>query len=170
MLPSEVVIPSIIVVVFMLIMITAGVIMNLNYSIILFREVRKMSESLARNDRLKIIEARLVDEVTLEVKLTALEDTVAPLTSTQFIVCYEGLDKHVFTYLLRYSHDGPGWSIDAIYSGGVLRSLEGSNYLIPGEVFVAKLRLPIPKSSESPVTVIVVSPNGNKSSWVVDSA
>ncbi|MEM0024949.1 MAG: hypothetical protein QXV93_06650 [Zestosphaera sp.] len=170
-LPSEVTIPSIIVAVFMLVMIVASVIMNLNYVLIVFREARRMSESLVRNDRLKIIEGHLIDETTLEVKLTALEDTVAPLTSVQFIVCYKGLNEHVFTYLLKYSNDeGPGWSIYAIHSGRVVRSLEGNNYLIPGEIVIARLRLPIPKSSEGPVVVVVVSPGGSKSSWVIDDA
>lgn len=145
--------------------------MNLNYTFTVFREVRRMSESLTRNDRLRVIEGRLVNETTVEIKLTALENTVAPLTSVQFIVCYEGLDGHVFTYLLKYSlEDGPGWSIDSIHSGRAVRSLEGSNYLIPGEIVVARLRLPIPKSGKSSVIVVVVSPNGNKNSVVIDGA
>lgn len=164
-------IPSIIVAVFMLLMIVAGIVMNLNYTMMVFREVRRMSESLVRNDRLRIIEGRLINETMLEIKLTASEDTVAPLTSVQFIICYEGLDGRVLTYLLKYSlDDGPGWSIDSIHSGRVLRSLEGSNYLIPGEIVVARLRLPIPKSDESSVVVVVVSPSGNKSSWVISDA
>ncbi|MEM4696845.1 MAG: hypothetical protein QW501_00820, partial [Zestosphaera sp.] len=61
-------------------------------------------------------------------------------------------------------------SIYAIHSGRVVRSLEGNNYLIPGEIVIARLRLPIPKSSEGPVVVVVVSPGGSKSSWVIDDA
>lgn len=145
--------------------------MNLNYTMMVFREVRRMSESLVRNDRLRMIEGHLINETTLEIKLTASEDTVAPLTDVQFIVCYEGLDGRVLTYLLKYSsNDGPGWSIDSIHSGRAVRGLGGSNYLIPGEVVVARLRLPIPKSDESSIVVVVVSPSGSKSSWVINDA
>lgn len=165
------VIPSIIVAVFMLVMIAAGIVMNLNYTLLVFREVRRLSESLARNDKLRIIEGSLINETLIEVKLSAVDGTVAPLTEVQFIVCYEDLEERVTTYLLKYSVDeGPGWSLVALYSGNVLRDLEGSNYLIPGEVAVVRLKLPTPKSENSSVVVVAVSPGGHKSSWVIGDA
>lgn len=126
-------IPSIIVAVFMLVMIVAGIVMNLNYTLLVFREVRRLSESLARNDKLRIIEGSLINETLVEIKLSAVDGTVAPLTEVQFIVCYEDMEGRVTTYLLKYSvNESPGWSLTTLYSGKVQRGLEGSNYLIPG--------------------------------------
>ena len=164
-------IPSVIIAVFMILMIVAGVVMSLNYSLLIFREVRRMSVSLAKSDKLRILNGFLINETTVGIELTATDETVAPLTSVQFIVCYENLEGRATTYLLKYSvGDGPGWDLITLYSGKIQRSLEGSNYLIPGEVAVVRLRLPTPKSENSSIIVIAVSPGGVKSGWAIGDA
>jgi len=176
-MPGEVVIPSSIIAFVLIAVIVVGVYLNVNYTLMTYKAVKELlnAETRASNVRLLILNGFAVNDRELILNVTSLGGSIAPLTETQVIVSYVNLEGVEVTAILNYRpyEAGAGWFLNppqSIHVGSTTRSVEGMNYLMPGEIAELVVVLPTDKLSNTSVKVTVVAPNGSRSSMVVSDA
>ena len=116
---------------------------------------------------LYIIDAYRINSTSVELNLTVRGVPIAPLSESEVIVKYtSNKTGKPYVELLRYENN-PGWSVEKIYDGSLVRNISAGDYLYPGEVADIIINLPSKISPGTPIVMDFVSNTGSSASYLL---